>query len=75
MSDLSNETVRYIIARVVDNANDAITEVKENPTDPFLAGKLLAYYETLDTIKNELIAHEQDPSDFDLGIDLDKMMF
>lgn len=75
MSDLTNETFKYIISRILTNADDAIAEAKDNPLDDFFAGKLLAYYEILDTIKNELIAHEQEPTYFGLGIDLEKMLF
>ena len=47
--------IKHIIARVLDNANDALQEAAENKNDQFYQGKLLAYYEIADTIKNDLI--------------------
>ncbi|MBQ4640941.1 MAG: transposase [Clostridia bacterium] len=65
---LSVNTIKYIIARVIDNAND------EDPKDrsEFTMGRRLAYYEILDTIKNELIAHEQDLGEFGLDFNLEE---
>lgn len=60
--------IKYIIARVIDNAND---EDLKKDTD-FSNGKKLAYYEILDTIKNELIANGQDLKEFGLDIDLEE---
>lgn len=31
-----SDAFEYIISRVLDNANDAISEAKENPEDDFL---------------------------------------
>lgn len=62
----------YIIERVVTNAEDALKEAKENINDDFYQGKKLAYYEVLDTIKNELIIRNQNLEKFKLKIDLDK---
>lgn len=70
-NELTSEAIKYIIARVLDNAYDAIEEAKENGTDEFYSGKRLAYYEVLDTIKNELIVRDQDLKEFGLDIDLD----
>ena len=53
---MMDETIKYILSRIIDNANDAIMESREHPDDDFYKGKKLAYYEVLDTIKNELIA-------------------
>ena len=38
----------------------------------FTMGRRLAYYEILDTIKNELIAHEQDLGEFGLDFNLEE---
>lgn len=72
---MMDEAIKYIISRVVDNANDAIAEVKENPQDDFYKGKKLAYYEVLDTIKNELKVRDQNLKDFGLDIDLEKQFY
>ena len=69
---MSEEEIKYIVARVLDNANDAFKEAAENKDDDFYRGKKLAYYEILDTIKNELKARDQDLKEFGLDINLEK---
>jgi hypothetical protein len=68
---LSESTIKHIIALVLDNAKDAQIEKRENDGDDFYNGKHLAYYEVLDTIKNELIANDVDLKEFGLDIDLE----
>ena len=70
---LSNDSVKYIISRVLDNAKDAFEEADENKDDDFYKGKKLAYYEILDTIKNELDVREEDLKDFGLDVDLERI--
>ncbi len=74
MNDLTAERLQYIIARVIDNANDAVKESKENPKSDFIDGKKLAYYEVLDTIKNELDVSEQDMKEFGLDFPLETLL-
>lgn len=69
---MNEDTIKFIISRVIDNANDALEELKENKDDDFYKGKKLAYYEILDTIKNELEVREQDLKELGLDIDLEK---
>lgn len=39
---MMSDEFKYIVSRVLDNANDAISEAKENPEDDFTkAGKWL----------------------------------
>ena len=73
MNELSSDAVKYIIARIIDNANDTIKDYKQNKNDDFVKGKKLAYYEVLDTIKNELSVRNQNLNEFGLNIDLDKI--
>ncbi len=68
---MSEEAIKFIIARVIDNASDALEEARENNGDDFYKGKKLAYYEILDTIKNELDIRDQDLEDFGLGMNLE----
>ena len=74
MNDLTAERLQYIIARVIDNANDAVKESKEDPKNDFINGKKLAYYEVLDTIKNELYVSEQDMKEFGLDFPLETLL-
>lgn len=68
---MNSNDIEYIISRIIDNANDTL-ENRDNGSD-FDDGKMLAYYEVLDTIKNELIARGQELSKFGLDIDLDNI--
>ena len=70
---MSEETIKYIIARVISNANDALDESKKNPGDVFYEGRKLAYYEILDTIKNDLDINDQDLKEFGLDVNLEKL--
>lgn len=69
---MSESEIKYIVARVLDNANDALDEANADKDDDFYKGKKLAYYEILDTIKNELEARGQDLKEFGLDINLEK---
>ena len=69
---MNEETVKYIIARVISNANDALEESKQNEGDGFYEGRKLAYYEILDTIKNDLDINDQDLKEFGLDINLEQ---
>ena len=71
---MMSDEFKYIVSRVLDNANDAISEAKENPEDDFYKGRKMAYYEVLDTIKNELKARDADLKDFGLDIDLENII-
>lgn len=63
--------IKYIIASVLSNADDAMQEAEDHQGDPFYSGKSLAYYEVLDTIRNELSARGQNLKEFGLDIDLE----
>lgn len=69
---MTDEHIKYIISRVIDNAADALKEAKADKDDDFYKGKKMAYYEILDTIKNELDADGQDLKEFGLDINLEK---
>lgn len=72
---MSESALQYILSRILDNANDTMKELKNNPKDLFYQGKQLAYYEMIDTIKNELEAHNQDLKEYGLDFDLeDKLL-
>ena len=67
---MSEEFIKHIIARLIDNATDAANEQNSD----FASGKRLAYYEMLDTIKNELYANDYDLKEFGLDINLEKFI-
>jgi len=72
---MDKSAIKQMIARIIANANDTLQEASENNNDIFYKGKLLAYYEVLDTIKNDLIIYDQDLKEFLLDINLEKVFF
>lgn len=74
MSELTAERLKYIISRVINNANDAVKESKDNPDDVFLDGMKTAYYEVLDTIKNELYVSGQDLKEYGIDFCLEELL-
>ena len=69
--EISNESYKYILARVLERAFESIDEAKESGDD-FSNGRKLAYYEVADIIKSELYVREADLKEFGLDIDLEK---
>ncbi|MDY2936990.1 MAG: transposase [Fusicatenibacter sp.] len=68
---LTREGIKFLIARLLENANDAVEESKKDKNDQFAAGRRLAYYEMLDILKTELDIKEQDLKDFGLDVNLE----
>lgn len=71
MNKLTTSELEFIISRVLDNAKD--TSLSKDNSE-FAQGKKLAYYEILDTIKNELEVREIDTKDFGLDITLESLL-
>ena len=69
---LSEERVKHIILRVIENANRSLEKHKKHPEDEFRDGHSLAYYEVLSTIQSELLAADQDLAQFGLDMKLEK---
>ncbi len=70
-TNLNEESIKYIIARLIKRADDATQEYRKNKDNEFESGHALAYYEMLDILKTELDLHEQDLKEFGLDIDLE----
>lgn len=68
---LTKEGIKYMIARLLENANEAAEESKENKDDPYCSGRKVAYYEMLDILRTELDVRDQDLKEFGLDIDLE----
>ena len=69
---MNESTIKFIISRVIENSKDAAEESKQNKADDFYKGRKLAYYEILDTLKNELEARDADLKEYGLDVDLEK---
>lgn len=74
MTKLSEDTLKYIIARLLENANDAVHESENNKSDTFCQGRRLAYYEMLNVLKNELDANGADLEKLGLNFNVDKFV-
>lgn len=72
MEKLTEEGMAYIVARLIQNANEAVREYREERTDLFKDGRAVAYYEMLSILQSELDAHQQDLRRFGLDVDLVK---
>ena len=73
MSKLNEDSLKYIIARLVENANDAVEESEKDKSDAFNQGRRLAYYEMLDVLKNELDVRDADLKELGLDFDVNKI--
>ena len=71
---MTEASMKYIVARLVENANEALTESRREPKDAYAGGRREAYYEVLDVLKSELDAHDADLSEFGLTLDPDAML-
>lgn len=73
MGKLNEDSLKYIIARLVENANDALEESEKDKSDAFNQGRRLAYYEMLDILKNELDVRDADLNELGLNFDVNKI--
>lgn len=71
---LTKEGIKYMIARLLENANEAAEESRKDKDDPYCAGRKVAYYEMLDIMRTELDVRDQDLKEFGLDIDLENKM-
>ena len=73
--NLYEETLKYIIARLVERADEAMQEYINDKDNDFKNGRSLAYYEMLDILRTELDLSEQDLNEFGLDFDLEEKYF
>lgn len=66
---ISRDGLKYLIDRLLQNAREAIAEGKK---DAFTSGRLLAYYEMLNIMRNELLADDEDLHDLGLDINIER---
>ena len=71
-SNLTADSLRFIIARLIQNADESIRESRENREDLFKSGRSEAYYEMLDTLKSELGVRDEDLAQYGLNVDLEQ---
>lgn len=68
---MTNEFFNCLIRKLVSNAEDSVKAYQKNRSE-FDDGRVLGYYEVLDTIKNRLIVEEYDLHSCGLDINLEK---
>lgn len=69
--NLSEESIKFIISRLIERADEAMQEYQKDKNNDFESGRSLAYCEMLDILKTELDLHEQDLKEFGLDINLE----
>jgi len=70
---LTTAELEFIISRVLRNAEETSEESKSDNSE-FMDGKKLAYYEVLDTIRNELGIRDIDTDQFGLDAVLKELV-
>lgn len=68
------EQLKYVVARLLDNARDIKEQREKFGKDDFSDGQLSATYAMLDTMKSQLIIDDIDLKEFGLDIDLEKAL-
>lgn len=66
------DVLKTTIGKLIENADEALDEAKAHSNDEYYEAKKAAYYEVLDTIKNDIIIGDLDPADYGLGMNLEK---
>lgn len=67
---MSDETMKYIIECILENAED----VSNLPRNEFNDAKRLAYYEILNTIKSQLEVNDIDLKEYGLDFDIENIL-
>ena len=71
---LTKDGIKYMIARLVENASEAAKESRADKSDMLAAGRRLAYYEMLDVLRTELDVRGQDLKEFGIDINLENQI-
>lgn len=71
MMKVTEESLQYIVHRLISNAEDAVKESDANKEDKFNLGRRLAYYEMLDILKSELDIRDADLEAYGLDANID----
>ena len=70
---MTDELFNHIVKRIISSAEDTLDATRAyGDDDEFLRGKRFAYYEVLDTIRNDLFIEGYDLKQCGLDFDIDK---
>lgn len=72
--ELADAALKAAVRCILEQALRAVSDARQNPQDAFKDGRALAYYEVLDTVKNQLEIYDSDANDFGLGMNLDVLL-
>lgn len=72
--ELADAALKVAVRSILEQALCAVSDAMQNPRDAFKDGRALAYYEVLDTVKNQLEIYDSDANDFGLGMNLDVLL-
>lgn len=72
--ELADAALKAAVRSILEQALCAVSEARQNPRDAFKDGRALAYYEVLDTVKNQLEIYDSDANDFGLGMNLEVLL-
>ena len=72
--ELADAALKAAVRCILEQALCAVSDARQNSRDAFKDGRALAYYEVLDTVKNQLEIYDSDANDFGLGMNLDVLL-
>lgn len=72
--ELADEVLKAAMQSILEQALRAVSDARQNPRDAFKDGRALAYYEVLDTVKNQLEIYDLNANVFGLGMNLDLLL-
>jgi len=72
--ELADAALKVAMQSIPEQALCAVSDAKQNPQDAFKDGRALAYYEVLDTVKNQLEIYDLNANVFGLGLNLDLLL-
>lgn len=67
---LTEDGIAHIFARLIERANEALSESRNDENDLFAAGRAKAYFKMLDILQSEFRVSEQDLEKFGLDVNL-----
>lgn len=67
---MNEESIKYLIARLLDSAKETVEDSKDNVGDAFYEGKRLAYYEMLSILQVDLDIQGEELKKYGLNVDL-----
>lgn len=70
----ADAALKAAMQSILEQALRAVSEARQNPQDAFKDGRALAYYEVLDTVKNQLEIYDLNANVFGLGMNLDMLL-